>query len=719
MDESNPILHYHEEEIKSILSKGENLDRILSRLVRDGIITFSAVFQNDINPLLEDVVLCLDTQTFLRIIREIDLQCFDILCRNIENTWSSIIENVKSSVVERISTLPKFLLWDEKEKFIKLDNILTPIKIRTERKQVLSNCKSLLDGTEFLEEISSNQRILIYGEAGIGKTFHYFKILNKWANGDVCQDYLLLSVKLVDVKRDQDFLDAVLEQNSTLTSKRKLDKRLLQYYLSDSCNDSQRKVIFLLDGADEYGFEESELFKIIHGMETIRHPVIVWTRTFNIEKIRDSYDTIMEIIGFDNNHKREFFNKFFSSNTEIEQDQFILDVPQGDQLYQFLAKERPDLLQSCSNPLIAIITAAVWEKKRNSFKKDCNIFEDAINILMKKSSIDVNSSKFNDLLEYYGAKALRNLLFYEPILLDEQMDWTGNLGGLIVLKTINNDKRSGKEFRFIHFLLQEYFVAKFIIYILNKKPSENEMDTTDSSSHHFYHSYHDSHQDHLLLIQDICTKSKIFFFKRVLEFIQQIDESVYGQLLNNNQDILTLLQSVDDDVISLVKDRDYKEEIIEFKNTKISSFLLEIILQNNLKNLKILVLKNVIIDIEKFLENSLKYEENLLESLTISYTKSFSRQKVSLEIIQNACCAFKQLKTLILKNFNFYSDDINQLFQLYSKKIENLQILNSNLNIISLIGDINELKSIDFSSTKLKGKCSISKLFSYNFLYIF
>ena len=167
-------------------------------------------------------------------------------------------------------------------------------------------------------------RIAFLGEAGAGKTTLLTKIAYDWAVGERLQDIsLLFLVRLREVGKCTDL--AKIPQNCVSDG---ID--LLIGNLDEYMNDNQRRIMFLLDGLDEYKGDikvenaNDALIDIMRGDKMKRAPVIVTTRPWraeqitSIDKINQQYKRI-RVEGFKKHDVQVYIIKFFERDMESAQ----------------------------------------------------------------------------------------------------------------------------------------------------------------------------------------------------------------------------------------------------------------------------------------------------------------------------------------------------------------------------------------------------------------
>lgn len=687
--EENPVLKANETFFESLFKSGEILSKFINGMVKEDENTdYFSLLNRDIKFVIKQFIFYLPTEKVKKILKSINLPKSKICLDEIEKTWKNFLYNCKKIIKTKLLNLPKFPFWPKSVMEVNLKNILTPIKIRFIQDDDLTIGNFLFDETELLPQLKIGQRVLIYGDPGIGKSYHCLNILQQWVDDRLCNDTLILYVKLMDVTNGESLIDTIIRQNAT--SNRTIDKSLLKYYLK---ND-EHKILLILDGADEFLIPDSYIQDIINEKGHIIHPIIVLTRQFKVKDIIKSYDIRMEVLGFDNPQKLQFFQNFFQESNSIQSreddDDDIDDFENNDdirntdekksrKLYKYLNKERPLILESCRNPLFATITAAVWDNSSSLIINDCMIIEEAIKILFEKSKLKKNSYSEDTIYKEIGEKCLKFILNNERMIVNDVVESLRDFGGLIVFKP-TGFKGENKEFNFIHFSFHEFFTAK---YLISKLENNDNIDANKS------------------LLNEICESDKILYFKKVLEFIKQMKMEIYQTIISENNQVIHLLEDVDESVIEIFKNK--TSHSVKLLNVRISNTIMDLIFKNFIHHLKEIMFMNVMFDFDFFIKKTSNASDNQVTLLNIHYLDE--HQLTIYNMIHKICNVFKKLEKLSLKNLIFeetneYPDELIE-YTLKSLTLNQCKFENFfHLNFYSEFSDIVE---VDFSKTEFPG----------------
>ena len=181
-----------------------------------------------------------------------------------------------------------------------------------------------LSDDEFRKLISPGKppyRILLVGEAGVGKTTFLAKLANDWMNGRDFKDIeLLFRIPLRETEKTEIFGDTVQKYLSDTVA---YGPRLDEYVKTN-----QQRVMLLLDGLDEFdgditGNKDSNVVAKIMGGEKYKEcVVIITTRPWRADKLVDlphfeKRFTFVSVEGFAKENMEEYADKFFHSDQQM------------------------------------------------------------------------------------------------------------------------------------------------------------------------------------------------------------------------------------------------------------------------------------------------------------------------------------------------------------------------------------------------------------------
>ena len=340
-------------------------------------------------------------------------------------------------------------------------------------------------------------RIAFLGEAGVGKTTLLAKIAHDWAMGNRLQDVdLLFYVRLREI------------ENCTYIAE------ILRTFLSDGLNLSdtkldeymrthQRKIMFLLDGLDEYkgniklASQSDDLVQIMRGDKYKRAPVIVTTRPWRAEQIT-SIDTInkkyrrIRVEGFTKHGVQEYIKKYFTG-----------DMDSAESLIYLTTEESLVAQTMAPYPIFCCMMCHMWNWLKKKSERDrirkletfSELTQEIINALVeqcaeklkdKGESLHDCQMRCNESFERIGEIAFRGLLVRQLAFNAEEfrdcMDamQTGCEVGVLSSKKkfAHNDTRQKygtehiSEVSFPHKLMQEYLAGYYLASLYRENPKE-------------------------------------------------------------------------------------------------------------------------------------------------------------------------------------------------------------------------------------------------------
>ena len=190
--------------------------------------------------------------------------------------------------------------------------------------------------------------ILIDGDAGIGKSTFCTSISEKWANGEIFQEFelvLLLPLREQEVASAGSLLDLL----KVLHPSNKICELVKEYFEED-----EGKFLVIADGWDELNEEKRKeglfLYKFLFGAKYSSTSTVVTSRPFASAPLHrhTCIDRFAEIRGFDKEHIEEYINSEF-------------DKKKASQLLEKL-ESNPLIESICSVPLNCVIICHLWRE---------------------------------------------------------------------------------------------------------------------------------------------------------------------------------------------------------------------------------------------------------------------------------------------------------------------------------------------------------------------
>ena len=228
--------------------------------------------------------------------------------------------------------------------------------------------KQHLPDDEFRKLIQPGQppfRILLVGEAGVGKTTFLAKLANDWMTSNDFEDIeLLFRIPLREAERTDQFGNIVQKYLSDATM---YGERLDEYVRTH-----QSKVMLLLDGLDEFegditGVSENNvLAQIMGGVKFKECVVVITTRPWRVDtilnnpKLEEKF-TFVTVEGFAEDNMKEYAGKFFHA-----------DQPMATSLQQFIEedKEKGGVFSTLMAPFPIFLAMLCHVWKNDSTRKE-------------------------------------------------------------------------------------------------------------------------------------------------------------------------------------------------------------------------------------------------------------------------------------------------------------------------------------------------------------
>ena len=275
--------------------------------------------------------------------------------------------------------------------------------------------KQHLPDDEFRKLIQPGQppyRVLLVGEAGVGKTTFLAKLASDWIKSNDFEDIeLLFRIPLREAERTNQFGNIVQKYLSDATI---YGERLDEYVRTH-----QSKVMLLLDGLDEFegditGVSENNVLAQIMGGDKFKECVVViTTRPWRADKILNNSKlegkfTFVTVEGFAEDNMKEYAGKFFHANPTMATSlqQFLKDDKEkGGVFYTLMAPF----------PIFLAMLCHVW--KNDSTRKEAMKLETVSQlmnlmayVLIEHYALKADDSEYGDVYKKHIQKATKQLL---------------------------------------------------------------------------------------------------------------------------------------------------------------------------------------------------------------------------------------------------------------------------------------------------------------------
>lgn len=203
------------------------------------------------------------------------------------------------------------------------------------------------------------QRILVVGQAGIGKSTFVTKLCLDWVEHEetsVSEEernllkkfQLVLHIKLRDVSHCKTLKEVIRCSDLLPEEDKDLTGDLLRYI-----TENQEQVLFVFDGYDEYGMgKDSDVFNIFKGDKLRNCSVLVTSRSSQGDNLREFTEVQVEVTGF----SLEDFKQYL-----VKQ----LGKEEAEALLHHLKKQR--LIDTAKVPILSLFFSILWTKMREKF----------------------------------------------------------------------------------------------------------------------------------------------------------------------------------------------------------------------------------------------------------------------------------------------------------------------------------------------------------------
>ncbi|XP_035691622.1 NACHT, LRR and PYD domains-containing protein 12-like [Branchiostoma floridae] len=390
-------------------------------------------------------------------------------------------DSLKSYFKSRLSYLHP-LAWNETFT-MKIEDIFTTVDL-VSRTQQGGNIErralpSTVDALTARLNCPQPRRILIEGNAGIGKTTEVSKLAFDWAEGrsPVLEKYdLVFPIALRTVGESQSLTECIFDQ--LLPEDVPFQESDVETYLKG--ND---RVLIILDGFDEWArHEEHDVTKLLTGKVLRDCCLLVTTRPSHTPQLQSLMcpDTQVEITGFSQDNIRTYVHRFFTGDEAkaaalVSQMDSSL-IPTG----------------ILATPILLLLTCMMWEEKQDLVfgGRIFPLYDELISFTIRRHCVRNNivsdqgiPDNIRDALLCAGALAFNGLL--ENNLVYSKGDvakYCGedSLQELVLLGILHRQESPSRlnpsaQFSFSHKTMQEYFAGLYFAKRLQDETTEKSI----------------------------------------------------------------------------------------------------------------------------------------------------------------------------------------------------------------------------------------------------
>ncbi|CAM4978837.1 unnamed protein product [Rotaria socialis] len=357
-----------------------------------------------------------------------------------------------------------------------------------EKKLEKANDISELRGT--YEEIYANEKVLVLGRAGIGKSTFCKYVVNRWAQGQLWLEYVLVVlIQLRKLTKERYPPTKMYSAIDLVNYEYQLDGEPsddIKLKFKKQCEEGQ--ILWILDGYDEFVQNiPTSLEGLFSDIKNQYHHIIT-THPYAVDL---KYDITIEITGFTDDNITKFVMQYSKTSEEMAKDSRIKSEP----ILIFL-KSNPTIWGIAHIPINLQLICNTWSdsnKDENKVLTVTDLYHEVIYGLCRKylqrqteskpkidkRKVDTKCGEHLQFLENVAFEAIKsNKIILKPELLMKIVrenkfsemvhEDSLNIG---LLKSYNDDQNveraeTEKQHYFIHLSFQEFFAARYLVRIL-------------------------------------------------------------------------------------------------------------------------------------------------------------------------------------------------------------------------------------------------------------
>lgn len=224
--------------------------------------------------------------------------------KTIENRLKTILKKQSNSI--QSNPFNPCLTKSWKCGFIKTELIINSRKTKR-----LTNSLNFVNNNDF----NKIRRIIIQGESGCGKTTDCKWIINGWITGRIRNKFLLIfhfDCKNQNIKNHNNLFELIWnEYFHNKFDDNDINIELCKFFIYLIVVKMHHRLLLLVDNVEYlnyYCFFKDEIIE----NRRCKYPIIVWTRIWKSEKIREYYMRVLELKGFN----KKSINLYFKKNVK-------------------------------------------------------------------------------------------------------------------------------------------------------------------------------------------------------------------------------------------------------------------------------------------------------------------------------------------------------------------------------------------------------------------